>query len=163
MPSTFLASARTRIVVTTQVKTAVVVTLASAALGISCLPLHATPREPTRSVWDGVYTEEQATRGEPLYLKLCAKCHGSDLMGGITAPPLMGREFRSSWDSATIGALFDRTLQSMPQDNPETLTRQETADLTAFILREGDFPAGPTELPTQSEALNEIMYRSSSP
>ena len=148
---------------TTQVKAAVVVTLGSAALGISCLSLHANPWQATRSVWDGVYTEEQATRGDRLYLKLCASCHGSDLWGGISAPPLIGREFKASWDAAAIGALFDRTLKSMPQDNPNTLSRQETADLTAFILREGGFPAGPTELPAQSEALNEIKFRASTP
>ena len=148
---------------TTQLRVAVVVTLGSVALGISCLPLHANPLQATRSVWDGVYTEGQATRGEHLYLKLCASCHASDLTGGLTAPPLRGREFRANWDGAAIGALFDRTRDSMPQDNPDTLSRQETADLTAFMFRESGFPAGPVELPNQSQALNEIEFRASAP
>lgn len=148
---------------TPQLRVAVVVTLGSAALGTSCLPLHANPRQATRSVWDGVYTEEQATRGESLYLMLCAGCHGSDLTGGLTAPPLRGREFRANWDAAAIGALIDRTLVSMPQDNPNTLSRQETADVTAFMLRAGGFPAGAAELPIENEALNEIMFRASAP
>ena len=29
-----------------------------------------------QSVWDGVYTAEQAQRGEPLYQQSCAECHG---------------------------------------------------------------------------------------
>jgi len=31
--------------------------------------------EPIRSVWDGVYTAEQAKRGQPLYVKSCGSCH----------------------------------------------------------------------------------------
>ena len=53
--------------------------------------VHAQP--PTKSVWDGVYTEEQAKRGEPLYSQQCASCHGAELMGGEMAPPLAERRF----------------------------------------------------------------------
>ena len=33
----------------------------------------------TRSVWDGVYTKEQAHRGQTVYGQECAKCHGENL------------------------------------------------------------------------------------
>jgi len=49
----------------------------------------------SRSVWDGVYTEEQAKRGEELYRKECASCHGETLVGGGGAAPLTGGTFLS--------------------------------------------------------------------
>ena len=33
----------------------------------------------THSVWNGVYTDEQAKRGEPLYRLRCASCHGDKM------------------------------------------------------------------------------------
>ena len=44
------------------------------------------------SQWDGIYTEAQAKRGEPLYAQYCASCHGPDLAGGEMAPGLTGGE-----------------------------------------------------------------------
>ena len=41
----------------------------------------------TRSVSDGVYTTQQAQRGEPLYRSYCAYCHGPDLLGRPDFPP----------------------------------------------------------------------------
>ena len=43
---------------------------------------HRCCGQPTASVWDGVYTEEQAGRGQALYAKECASCHGASLSGG---------------------------------------------------------------------------------
>ena len=57
--------------------------------------VHAQP--PTKSVWDGVYTEAQASRGKALYSQECASCHGSELTGGEMAPPLAGGEFMAGW------------------------------------------------------------------
>jgi mono/diheme cytochrome c family protein len=38
------------------------------------------------SVWDGVYSAEQAVRGEAAYLKSCTSCHGEKLEGQGTDP-----------------------------------------------------------------------------
>jgi mono/diheme cytochrome c family protein len=32
----------------------------------------------TTSVWTGVYTTAQATRGTDLYQRVCSECHGED-------------------------------------------------------------------------------------
>ena len=42
----------------------------------------------TRSVWDGVFSSDQAGRGRQVYNEECASCHGTDLTGGESAPPL---------------------------------------------------------------------------
>jgi len=117
----------------------------------------------TQSVWDGVYTEEQAKRGGALYRQWCASCHGNELEGGEMAPGLVGGGFSSNWNGLTIGDIFDRTRTTMPQDSPGSLSREQTADVTAFILSTNKFPAGKTELSTQSEVLKQIKFEATKP
>jgi len=118
-------------------------------------------RAQNRTVWDGVYTDEQATRGEALYGEHCVRCHGANLQGnGEGANPLTGATFKSTWNGVSIGAMFDRVRLSMPQDKPATLTRQQVADLLAFILRANKFPAGKSELVRQTDMLNAILFES---
>lgn len=117
----------------------------------------------TRSVWDGVYTEEQAKRGEPLYHKECAPCHGDSLSGGESAPPLTGGAFLSNWNGLTLGDLFERIRKTMPQNAPGKLSRQQNADILAFTLSANKFPAGKTELSRQSEFLKEIRFEAMKP
>jgi cytochrome c len=118
-------------------------------------------RAQERTVWDGVYTEEQATRGEALYGEHCIRCHGATLQGnGEGAKPLTDATFKSTWNGVPLGALFDRVRLSMPQDKPGSMTRQQVADLLAFILRANKFPAGKDELVRQTDLLNAIMFKS---
>jgi mono/diheme cytochrome c family protein len=118
-------------------------------------------RAQSKTVWDGVYTEEQATRGEALYADHCAQCHGANLQGnGEGANALTGAAFKSTWNGVAMGVMFDRVRLSMPQDKPATMTRQEVADLLAFILRANKFPAGTSELVRQTEMLNAITFQS---
>jgi mono/diheme cytochrome c family protein len=117
----------------------------------------------TRSVWDGVYTQEQAQRGEAVYSRECASCHGLALNGGESAPPLMGGEFLSNWNGLTVGDLFDRIRTSMPADNPGHLTRAQNADVIAQILSANQFPQGRVELDTKVDVLKQIRVESSKP
>jgi len=110
----------------------------------------------TRSVWDGVYTAAQAERGAALYANNCASCHGSALGGGESAPPLTGGEFSSNWNGLTVGDLFERIRISMPADRPGKLTREQDADVLAYMLSVSEFPAGKAELERQTEVLKQI-------
>src|SRR5208282_5526805 len=98
--------------------------LAAIAAPLGLLRAQA-PEAESRSVWDGVYTEDQAKRGEPVYSKECASCHGAMLTGGESAPPLTGGAFLANWNGLTLGDLFDRIRKTMPQSNPGRLTRQQ--------------------------------------
>jgi mono/diheme cytochrome c family protein len=109
-----------------------------------------------RSVWDGAFTADQAKRGETVSQKECVNCHGSALSGGEEAPALEGGAFLSNWNGLTVGDLFDRIRKSMPQDDPTRLSRQQDADVLAYILSLNRFPAGKTELSVQSEVLKQI-------
>jgi cytochrome c len=117
----------------------------------------------TRSVWDGVYTEEQAKRGEDLYRKECASCHGDTLVGGGGAAPLSGGTFLSNWNGLTVGDLFDRIRKTMPQGSPGKLTKQQDADILAYLLSFNKFPAGEAELKKQVEFLKEIRFEATKP
>src|SRR4029079_19664882 len=70
-----------------------------------------------QSVWDAIYTTEQATRGGLLYSERCARCHGPDLTGGETAPALASPEFKGNWSGLSVDDLFERIKISMPQEN----------------------------------------------
>lgn len=114
------------------------------------------------TVWDGIYTNEQADRGEKLYADRCARCHGDGLQGIEAAPPLVGPAFYANWDGESLDALFERMRMSMPQDRPGSLTRAENTDLLAYMLRVGKYPSGTRLLDAQGGALTRIrvmMYR----
>ena len=119
--------------------------------------------ETTRSVWDGVYTEEQAKRGEATYGKECAACHGATLVGGGGAAPLTGGTFLSNWNGLTVGDLYERIRKTMPQGALGKLSKQEDADVLAYLLSFNKFPAGKTELQKQVEFLKEIRFEATKP
>jgi mono/diheme cytochrome c family protein len=119
--------------------------------------------ETTKSVWDGVYTEAQAKRGAAVYRQSCVSCHGPSLEGIETAGPLVGGRFTSNWNGVTIGDMADRVRISMPNDRPGTLSRQEIADVLAYVFSANRFPAGKTELPRQTEILRQIKFAANKP
>ena len=137
--------------------------LGSALIAFSLVALRAQEPAESRSVWDGVYTEEQSKRGEEVYKKECAACHGAELTGGESAPPLTGGAFQANWNGLTLGDLFDRIRKTMPQARPGSLTRQQDSDVLAFMLSANKFPAGKTELYRQSEMLKEIRFETKKP
>ena len=144
-----------------KLKLAAVALLPMAAVLMLNASVHAQP--PSKSIWDGIYTEEQATRGKGLYSQECASCHGGELTGGEMAPPLAGGEFLAGWDGLTVGDLFERIRISMPQNNPGSLSGQQNADILAFMFSSSRFPAGTTELPKEAGILKQIKFEVKKP
>jgi quinoprotein glucose dehydrogenase len=116
-----------------------------------------------RSVWDGVYTEDQARRGKDLYQTHCLACHGETLEGNGPVRPLTGPDFAANWNGLSMGDMLERTRTSMPMDKPGTLSRQQIADLLAYVLSVNKLPAGDVELPRQSEILSAIKFLAQKP
>jgi mono/diheme cytochrome c family protein len=110
------------------------------------------------SVWDGVYSSEQAKRGQALYSKACASCHRADLEGHGPTPSLAGSEFRDRWDGQTLDELFEKMQATMPADHPGSVSREDNAAILAFILRSNEMPAGEKDLPADSESLAKIHF-----
>jgi S-disulfanyl-L-cysteine oxidoreductase SoxD len=129
-----------------------------AACGALAILATIAGQSPSRSVWDGVYTQGQAKRGESVYAERCVQCHGVDLNGGDSVPQLAGTDFLSTWNTKTVGDLFDRIRTSMPSDKPGTLKRQQASDILAYVLSVNKFPAGNAELDTDSQSLQQIQF-----
>ena len=101
--------------------------------------------QPSRTVTDGVYAAEQAARGGQVYREQCASCHGDALEGSV-GPPLAGDGFLSVWSALPVVELVDKIHNTMPLQAAAPLSRDESIDLTAYILEAGGFPAGEAEL-----------------
>jgi mono/diheme cytochrome c family protein len=125
--------------------------------GVAAVPWAQEPA--SISVRDGVFTAEQADRGEVLYDDRCAVCHGAIRQFVPEMAALLGdHNFRNAWRGRTLGELFGYILETMPQDAPGTLTPGQTAEIVAHILRGNRLPAGETALPGDEETLNRIPF-----
>jgi mono/diheme cytochrome c family protein len=98
------------------------------------------------SVWDGVYTAEQAERGKANFDLSCSRCHNSDLSGSDRGPTLTGDKFLSNWLDGSLEALFSLIRDTMPQGSANILNDDSKADVLAYILQRNSFPPGTTEL-----------------
>ncbi|MGA3185503.1 MAG: cytochrome c [Bryobacteraceae bacterium] len=110
------------------------------------------------SVWDGIYSGEQAERGKTAYSKDCASCHGENLEGKGQTPPLAGSDFTANWNGMSVGELFEKIQDSMPADRPGQLSKERNADILAYMLKVNKFPAGSQELPASADALKNIRF-----
>lgn len=117
----------------------------------------------TRSVWDGVYTADQAKRGEVSYKNGCSSCHGETMKGAGESPALTGMAFMSNWSGLPLADLYERIRRTMPQDNPGRITRQQKIEILAYILSVNKFPSGNTDLPRQPELLKLIRIEANKP
>ncbi len=119
--------------------------------------LRAQPaQQPTKSVLDGVFNEEQLKRGTQTFIDNCSVCHGQDLSGGEIAPALFGPNFMANWNGLTVGDLFERIRISMPPDNPGKISREQYVDIVSAILNANGFPMGKAELESKTEVLKLI-------
>jgi hypothetical protein len=115
----------------------------------------------SRTVWDGVYTAEQATRGQAAFVAKCASCHGANLEGThgsaveVDATPLTGSSFIDKWREDDLGELFRYIRDGMPREAAGTVSDMDKVDILAFILDRNSFPAGSQEL--TPNALRNIM------
>ena len=115
------------------------------------------------SIWEGVYTVEQAKRGQAAYLSPCGLCHGRRLDGAPDdadmrpAPPLARAKFIRNWNGRSLATLFEFTRATMPQSNPGYLDEQTYADIIAHMLLLTGVPAGEVELTPDRQRLATIV------
>lgn len=131
---------------------------ASALLFAAGWIFSATAQNQSRTTWDGIFTDAQATRGAAQYKQACQSCHGDTLDGGGPIPPLAGSDFTSHWNGMPLADLFDKMQTSMPADRPGQLSPQVNADILAYILQYNKFPAGSTDVPVDASALENIQF-----
>jgi S-disulfanyl-L-cysteine oxidoreductase SoxD len=119
--------------------------------------ISAAAQASSRTIWSGVFTAAQATRGEAIAGRRCASCHNADLAGGQDGPALVGADVLQAWSGTTVRDLFDKIRTTMPADAPQSLSAQDTADIVAFIFSQNKCPTGDKELPSDMEALKQIQ------
>jgi cytochrome c len=71
--------------------------------------------------------------GQHTFDAVCWACHSRDLSGG-KAPPLTGSTFYKIWQGRRVDALFEFIRNTMPKDNPGSLSDQMAHDLVAYIV-----------------------------
>jgi S-disulfanyl-L-cysteine oxidoreductase SoxD len=128
------------------------------ALGLFIIIAATVYAQPSASVWDGVYAQEQASRGKILYNQECASCHGAALDGIGQAPPLSGADFKGDWNGQTAEDLLEKMQTSMPAHQPGKLSREQNTDILAFLFMSNGFPAGEKELPSDAVELRKIRF-----
>jgi hypothetical protein len=79
------------------------------------------------------------------------------------APGLVDDVFSAKWNDRTLADLFDVIRRTMPQNDPGSLNEQQAADLIAFVLHKGNYPAGTQELPVDVAMLKTYRFLANKP
>jgi cytochrome c5 len=128
------------------------------------------PRAPAisqKTVWDGVYTAEQAGRGAQSFGQFCSRCHGEKLGGNSSTgvPALVGTPFINRWNNLSVFDLNFGIQNSMPHTDPGIpspgtvtfLPSDTIRDIVTFLLQSNGMPAGTEELSTGGDVLRQIL------
>ena len=127
---------------------------------VAVAPAVRVSAQQPKTVWDGVYTEEQAKRGQESYKQVCGHCHRDNLTGGGSeagAPALAGPIFTVRWRDQPLSDMFVTIGTTMPKNKPDSVMPGVIIDIVSFILKANDMPAGQHELPPSLEALKGIL------
>jgi mono/diheme cytochrome c family protein len=106
---------------------------------------HAPPRSTLR----GVYTAEQAARGEEVYAAMCTGCH--------TAASHTGETFKKFWAGRPVWDLFEYVRDRMPKNDPGSLSEDEYVAVVAYLLKMNEMPSGRSALSSDSTMLKSIQ------
>lgn len=109
-------------------------------------------RKQGKTVWDGVYTVAQATRGSADYEHNCSGCHNTG-----EGPVLVGEAFMRRWFEDNLHILYTRMRNTMPGDSPGSLADNTYLDIVGFLLKANGFPSGAEELSLNPEGLASIL------
>jgi mono/diheme cytochrome c family protein len=120
-----------------------------ATVGCAALLAISVAAAAQKSVKAGVYTAAQADRGQALFRSKCASCHAPNRFTDDL--------FYTSFAGKPLWEMFDVISDSMPEDNPGSLKKEEYADVIAYLLKLNNFPTGETDLPIDKDALSAIL------
>lgn len=109
-----------------------------------------------RTVWDGVYTEAQASRASGTFSQACAECH---TLGSQGEGPLSGPKFFEGYSQKTVGDLLTFVKTYMPDGAAGSLQPSAYTELVALILKSNGFPPGAADLAPESAANVQITAK----
>ncbi len=108
------------------------------ALALTPLVLAACAEQEPETSMDGIYTAQQAARGAGLFETLCARCHSMQ--------EFSGRSFDAIWAGVPAAALYVRIANTMPLDQPGSLSIPQVTSLMAHIFDANGMPTGNSPL-----------------
>mgnify|MGYP004454665425 CR=1 FL=1 len=111
---------------------------AVAAFGLSAQP---------KTIADGVYTEEQAAAGQPIFEERCSACHNADFY----------KTALSNRNNQPLVFLFEEILGTMPMDMPGSLMDEDYQNVLAHILQITGFPAGEEPLDYYGGSMETVV------
>jgi len=106
------------------------------------------PPSTGKSVWQGAYSEDQASRGSNEHSTNCTSCHGTE--------KYTGDAWTKNWVGRTVFDLYDQLRTTMPDDNPGGLSAQQYKVIVAYILKLNGMPSGTDSLADDPEAMRLI-------
>jgi cytochrome c len=110
-----------------------------------------------QSTSSGVFSNEQAKRGETAYNANCVTCHGAELRStDREIPHLSDKSFKFGWIGKTIAEKFEYVRDKMPPKEEHSLSDQVYLDIVTYILKFNNVPAGDRELKPDLEILKKI-------
>jgi mono/diheme cytochrome c family protein len=119
-----------------------------------------TAQQQKKTLSDGVFSADQAQSGKAGYDGVCKRCHGDALQGSQgNGPTLKGSPFLAHWDKDTLGSMWVKIRDTMPQGSPGTLTDEVKIQILAYVLQQNGFPAGKTALPMDVNALEDVSIQ----
>jgi quinoprotein glucose dehydrogenase len=110
-----------------------------------------------KSTSSGVFSNEQAKRGEAAYNANCVTCHGAELRStDREVPHLSDKSFKFSWIGKTIAEKYESVRDTMPPKEEHSLSDQVYLDIVTYVLKFNKVPVGDRELKPNLEILKQI-------
>jgi S-disulfanyl-L-cysteine oxidoreductase SoxD len=122
--------------------------LAALLLVVAAIPAQAQSAAAATTIWDGVYTNAQADRGQRAVQQNCGSCH--------SPTEWSGNMFIAAWAGRSVADLQANLMMTMPFDAPGKLTPEQYTDIVAYMLKLNDVPTGEAELPSDDDRLKKI-------
>ena len=108
-----------------------------------------------RTTRSGVYSREQANRGQDVYMGMCKNCHTPEFHTAAA--------FTTKWNGKPLSELYEYIRDQMPKNEPGSLLPEEYADVLAYVLKLNRMPEGPAELPPDESAMKTIRIETVTP
>lgn len=136
-----------------------VLVLTAAGFALSVGSMLLSGQAPAGTVWEGAYTDEQATRAVGTFSSTCAECH---TLGGTGDGQLVGTKFWEGYSQKTVGDLLTFVKANMPSGAEGSLAPSAYNDLVALILKSNGLPPGSRELAPETAGSVRILPRDGS-
>lgn len=97
-----------------------------------------------------LFTKAQAVKGQQIFRTKCVACHGKQLQGK-SGPQIAGEKFLKKAQTLnwSVGDLRNLVVQTMPRNDPGSLSSKQYSQVLAYLLSANCFQAGDQEFPAR--------------